>query len=183
MGRIPDIGAGKQGPRPKPTTSFRQCGRGNWLREKGTRMRSDYEQVNEIDRLTELLEEQAARVRGLTAENERLQSESAESVRLALWNAEERETAESRLAAATALLERVVRRGPTRGDGLLNGDIQAFLANQPAAPARTEAEQHVIDAARSSDIMHARYHNDYYGKYHPLAPLLGAVVNLMESEL
>lgn len=33
----------------------------------------------------------------------------------------------ARLSEATALLERVQRKGPTRGDGALNGDIKAFL--------------------------------------------------------
>ena len=34
---------------------------------------------------------------------------------------------DERLAVAAALLERAQRRGPTRGDGMLYGDIKAFL--------------------------------------------------------
>jgi hypothetical protein len=45
---------------------------------------------------------------------------------------------EKKLAEATALLIRVQTRGPTRGDGALNGDINAFLGwagkLEPAPP-------------------------------------------------
>lgn len=84
---------------------------------------------------TEQIAEALRIIDALTAENERLRAEALpEAQREAQRWHERTVAAEARLDAATALLERVQRRGPTRGDGLLNGDVKAFLANQPAAP-------------------------------------------------
>jgi hypothetical protein len=113
-------------------------------------MRSDDEQVNEIERLKELLEEKAealvtaeARVRELEAENERLRAEVALA-----WDDEDESkranAAESSLAAATALPGRIWEALGELTSYLVDGDhmvrvdqvrgvFERFLANNPSA--------------------------------------------------
>jgi hypothetical protein len=112
-----------------------------------------------IDAATELLAEYAAQVfldgQRIAELEERARDAEADVAydAQAFGNAQRRFLrAEQKLAAANALLQRVQSRGPTRGDGALNGDIDAHLAGQPAAPRRTDAEQAVLDAMAKANI-------------------------------
>lgn len=90
------------------------------------------------DAVRELIEEQTAELR---AEVERLRADAASA-----WEEVSRVQqvglrAESRLAAATELLRRC-QQGVSLVS-LLGRDLDTFLAAQPAATTRTEAEQRV----------------------------------------
>lgn len=77
-------------------------------------------------------------------EIERLRKGRRKSVGYARRKAVAANAAKAHLAEAGALLERINSRG---GCGLdVHGWIDTYLANQPAALARTEAEQAVLDA-------------------------------------